>query len=116
MSSHEDEGTCDRCGKAVHLQHDPPCPHGICVCDTCERADVCPDCKREDERDANFARCMAQTSWTPHDLDDPLTPEQAHAEQAAWLAARAVEAEQVRATLRESRRKQAEWLEQRKHA
>jgi hypothetical protein len=96
-----DNGTCDRCGKDVNMQADPPCPHGICVCDTCERIDVCPDCRREEWSDL---------------LPPALEPEDAMREQAERIARWDAEEEQVRATLRESRRKQAEWLAERRDA
>lgn len=48
---YEDVGHCDRCGKGVNLQADPPCPHGVCACDTCGWGAVCIDCRRDAERE-----------------------------------------------------------------
>jgi hypothetical protein len=110
-----DDGTCDRCGKAVNMDAFPPCPHGVCVCDTCERADVCPDCRREDQRDADYARCMAEP-WTPHDLDETTTPTEARAAQAAYLAAHAAAQAEVARTYGEAGRTYATWLQTRNSA
>jgi hypothetical protein len=52
MSDRSDNGTCERCGTAVNMDAFPPCPHGICVCDGCEAAEVCDECLRVVELEA----------------------------------------------------------------
>lgn len=46
-----DLAPCQRCGKDVVLDHDEPCAHGVCICDTCDPSDVCHDCARQEVTD-----------------------------------------------------------------
>lgn len=105
-----DLAPCQRCGKDVVLDTDPPCPHGYVGCPECTHAAVCADCKRAEERDAGFARCMAEP-WTPHDLDNPETLPEAYARRdAEWERTRA-EREAVRVTYAAAHARYKAWAE-----
>lgn len=38
-----EDAPCGRCGKPVHLQHDPPCDHGTVQCPEHRPANCCVD-------------------------------------------------------------------------
>ena len=40
-----DVAPCQRCGKDVALEHDPPCEHGLVACPECGHVAVCVDCR-----------------------------------------------------------------------
>ena len=90
-----------------------PCPHLEPICSDCWPG-TCADCIRDADRDANFARCMAETGWTPHDLDTTVTPTQAAAANQARAEAAAHAAAEVARTYGEAGRTYATWLETRK--
>jgi hypothetical protein len=105
-----DLAPCQRCGKDVVLDHDAPCPHGLVACPECTHAAVCADCKRAEERDAGFARCMAEP-WTPHDLGEPETLPDALARQVADLERDADYRESVARHLDAMRARYKAWVE-----
>jgi hypothetical protein len=41
MNDDIEDAPCERCGKAVHLQHDPPCDHGTVQCGEHDAPDCC---------------------------------------------------------------------------
>lgn len=88
-----EDAPCQRCGRDVHLAHDPPCPHGLVACPECGWPAVCRDCKRNEELEA-----WAANIAPPHDLDNPDTrpPSEVYAEMAADVRRRQAELEAIR--------------------
>lgn len=45
-----EDAPCGRCGKSVHLQHDPPCDHGTVQCAEHDPPDCCVAAEWKAER------------------------------------------------------------------
>jgi DNA-directed RNA polymerase subunit RPC12/RpoP len=109
MCAYADDADCGRCGKPVHLPHDPPCAHGLVACPECGHAAVCKACAHIAEMEER----MAAEPWTPHDLDNPLTMAEVIARTQARLEANALSMAQRRRTFWDAQRRYARWAAER---
>jgi DNA-directed RNA polymerase subunit RPC12/RpoP len=81
VTAYADDADCGRCGKPVHLLHDPPCPHGWVACPECGWAAVCATCKADADREALEGMFREGGEWSP-EADPWFNPEAREADAA----------------------------------
>jgi uncharacterized Zn finger protein (UPF0148 family) len=109
MSGHEDDADCGRCGKPVHLQHDPPCPHGEVACPECGHVSVCRDCAHN----AELEERMHAEGHAPHDLANPVTRAEVIARTTARAYRDAYTLAQLKCTYDEAQARYIAWTQER---